>query len=529
MSKSIDIYDTTLRDGAQMHGISFSVDDKIKIAQLLDELGVAYIEGGWPGANPKDIAFFERASQIRWHNAKLAAFGSTRRVDSASCEEDPILQALIKAETPVITIVGKAWHRQVETALRTTLTHNLDLISESILHLKSKSKEVIFDAEHFFDGYKENADYALEVAQTVMDSGADALVLCDTNGGTLPHEISEIVQALLIKFPKASLGIHCHNDGGVAVANSLAAVLAGTSQIQGTINGYGERCGNADLVTLIASLELKLGYKALADSSNLNRLTEISHLISEIANFNPTQQQPYVGRLAFMHKGGLHASALQRDKSTYEHIDPELVGNKSRVIVSEQSGISNVLDFARTRGLGELTKEQAREILVEIKDREHDGYQYEQASASLFLLCLKHLGRQPKFFEVIDFRVVAAEGQLAEATVQLRVGDHLMHTASLGVGPGHALDNALRKALTPYYEALPSFKLSDFKVRVVDSHDGTAAKTRVNVETSAHGNTWNTVGVHENILQATFIAISESIEYGLYASATATKHQLTIN
>jgi 2-isopropylmalate synthase len=524
--QKIQIYDTTLRDGSQMHGISFSMADKLKIAQLLDELGVDYIEGGWPGANPKDIEFYEQVKSLNFKHARLAAFGSTRRADSTNCDEDSIVQALIQADTPVVTIVGKTWDLHVVVALRTSLENNLLMIADTIKYLKSKGKEVIFDAEHFFDGFADNPEYSLQVIKTAYEAGADTITLCDTNGGSLPKQIEEAVQVLTQKFPGIKLGIHVHNDGGLAVANSLAALEAGAIQVQGTINGYGERCGNADLVSVVCNLELKLGKKVLPGPENLKKITHISNLVSEIANLNPNRQQAFVGRFAFTHKGGLHASAMRRNRTTYEHIDPELVGNSSRVIVSEQSGLSNILDFAKNRGLnlGANPDEAAKTILAEIKEKEHAGYQFDQAGASLELLFLKKLDQKPYFFEVIDFKVFASQNNMAEATVQIKVGEEVFHTASLGVGPGHALDNALRKSLSRYYDTLKNFKLSDFKVRVVDSHDGTAGKTRVNVETDKQGQKWNTVGLHENILQATFQAITESIEYGLYITETESKH-----
>ncbi len=525
MSKNkIQIYDTTLRDGSQMHGISFSVSDKIKIVHLLDELGIDYIEGGWPGANPKDIEFFEEIKKLKLKQARITAFGSTRRADSPNCQDDIILQALIKADTPVVTIVGKTWDLHVEVALRTSLENNLLMISDSIKYLKSQNKEVVFDAEHFFDAYFHNKTYSLQVVKTALEAGADNITLCDTNGGSLPNDIQKTIESLIQEFPEIKLGIHTHNDGGLAVANSLAALQAGALQVQGTINGYGERCGNADLVSIICNLELKLKQAVLPSPDHLKKITHISHSISEIANLNPNRQQAFVGRFAFTHKGGLHASAMRRNAKTYEHINPQLIGNTSQTIVSEQSGLSNILDFAKNREL-EVSDEIAKELLTEIKEKEHSGFQFDQADGSLELLFLKKLDRKTCFFEVIDFKVFAGLNNLAEATVRIKVGDEIFHTASLGVGPGHALDNALRKALGRYYEKLKNFKLTDFKVRVVDSHDGTAAKTRVNVETADHeGHKWNTAGLHENILQATFQAITESIEYGLYFTETVSKH-----
>lgn len=526
MKNDIQIYDTTLRDGAQMHGISLSVADKLKIVRLLDDLGISYIEGGWPGANPKDIEFFEQAVKLPLKHAKLAAFGSTRRADSNDCSEDIIVQALIKAETPVVTIVGKTWDMHVELALRTTLENNLKMIADTVSYLKQQGKEVFFDAEHFFDGFLDNPDYSLQVLKSALNAGADGVILCDTNGNSLVNQIDTVCQKVCKTFPAANVGIHTHNDGGLAVANSLQAVQAGARQVQGTINGYGERCGNADLISVIANLQLKMGFACLPDDDYLKKLTETSHEISEIVNLNPNGQQPFVGRFAFTHKGGLHASAMQRNKTSYEHISPELVGNRSRIVVSEQAGLSNILDFAKSRGLelGEHQQRIAKELLVEIKEKEHQGYQFEQAGASLELLFLKKLDKRKKFFEVIDYRVFDSFDSLAEATVQVKVGEKILHSASLGVGPGHALDNALRKSLTNYYEGIKDFKLTDFKVRVVDGHDGTAAKTRVNAEMDNKGYRWNTVGLHEDILQATFLAISESIEYGLYKNKVESKH-----
>jgi 2-isopropylmalate synthase len=525
-NQKIQIYDTTLRDGSQMHGISLSVSDKLKIVQILDDLGVAYIEGGWPGANPKDIEFFEEVGKLKLKNAKLAAFGSTRRADSPSCDEDPILVPLLKANTPVVTIVGKTWDMHVELALRTTLENNLAMIGDSVAYLRKQKKEVFFDAEHFFDAYAANKEYALEVLSKALEAGANGVVLCDTNGNSLQRQVQEAVGEVVKKFPKATIGIHTHNDGALAVANSLEAIICGATQVQGTINGYGERCGNADLISVIANLQLKMGYKCLPSDEHLQKLTETSKQVGEIANLNQSGQQPFVGRFAFTHKGGLHASAMQRNKNTYEHISPELVGNRSRVVVSEQAGLSNIADFAKSRGLdlGEKPQEISRDLLQEIKNKEHEGFQYEQASASLELLFLQKLDKRTKYFEVVDYRVFDSLDSLAEATVQIKIGSKTLHTASLGVGPGHALDNALRKALIHYYEAIKDFKLTDFKVRVVDGHDGTAAKTRVNAEMDNKGLRWNTVGLHEDILQATFMAITESIEFGLYKAKVASKH-----
>ncbi len=517
-NSQIQIYDTTLRDGAQMQGISFSVADKLKIFSLLSDFGVPYIEGGWPGSNPKDIAFFEQAQKFPTAGNKLVAFGSTMRAGSPSAPEDPTLKALLAVNTQTVTIVGKSWDFHVREALRIELDENLRLIRESIAHLKAQQRQVFFDAEHFFDAYRANPEYALKVLASAAEAGADCLILCDTNGGSLPSWVKTTIEAVRESFPLVALGIHAHNDSGLAVANSLAAVEAGVIQIQGTINGYGERCGNADLVQIICNLELKTNYAPLIEASQLSEITALSHKISEIANMNPQAGQPFVGRYAFAHKGGLHASAMARNPLTYEHIDPALVGNLSKVLVSEQSGISNLLSFCtdNTIDLGANPNEKARDLLTKIKIRENSGHQFEGADASLTLFILGELGIKPSFFEVLDFRVLSTLDTSAEATVRVRVGEDIFHTASLGVGPGHALDSALRKVLANYYAPLKDFKLTDFKVRVVDSQDGTAAKTRVSVEMDFRGDTWITVGVHENILQATFWAISESVEYGLF-------------
>ncbi len=517
MSKEIQIYDTTLRDGAQMEGISLSVDDKIKITKLLDELGVDFIEGGWPGANPKDVEFFKRINELNLKNAKLVAFGSTRRANSKP-QSDVILNALLQANTEYITIVGKTWDMHVEIALGVSKEENLNMIKDSVEFLKSQNKKVFFDSEHFFDSFKSNPDYALKVIQTASYAGADTVILCDTNGGTLPEDIKKaVLKAKEAVGEKTVIGVHCHNDCDLAVANSLTAFESGARQIQGTINGIGERCGNANLVSIIPNLELKYNKKVLPDE-NIKSLTLISRQISDILNINPNDHQPFVGASAFAHKGGLHASAVQKDSKTYEHINPESIGNSNRIVVSEQSGISNILSLAEKYGinLGENPKETAKDLLKKIKELEHKGYQFEGAGASFTLLLLDLLKQKPKFFELIDYRVTASSKQLAEGTVRIKVKGEVIHTASLGVGPGNALDNALRKALNYYYPVLKEFKLVDFKVRIVDSHDGSAAKTRVHVESTDGKVTWDTVGVSGNIIEATWIAIIDSLEYGLW-------------
>jgi len=503
-----------------MDGISLSVDDKLKITQLLDELGVDFIEGGWPGSNPKDEEYFKKASQLNLKNSKLAAFGSTRRANS-KVQNDIVLNALLKAKTDYITIVGKNWDMHVDIALNVSKEENLKMISESIEYLKSHNKKVFFDAEHYFDGFKSNPEYSLEVIKIACEAGADAIVLCDTNGGSLPHEIKKGVEKAKEIIGntknKCTLGIHVHNDGELAVANSISAFEGGARQIQGTINGIGERCGNANLISIIANLELKYKEKVLPDS-NLAKLTLISRQISDILNLNPDDHQPYVGYCAFTHKGGLHASAVKKDSKTYEHINPESVGNTNRVVISELSGVSNILTVAEQYqiDLGDKPNETAKEVLKKIKELEHKGYQFEGAGASFILLLLELLNQKPKFFELVDYRVLSSSKQLAEATVRIKVKGEVIHSASLGVGPGNALDNALRKALNHYYPALKEFQLVDFKVRILDSHDGSSAKTRVHVETSDGNINWDTVGVSANIIDATWQAITDSIEYGLW-------------
>ncbi|MBI2996657.1 MAG: citramalate synthase [Candidatus Melainabacteria bacterium] len=522
MSQQIQIYDTTLRDGAQMEGISLSVDDKLKTTKLLDDLGVDFIEGGWPGSNPKDSEFFKKIKSIELKNAKIVAFGSTRRANSKA-QSDVVLNALIQANTEFITIVGKSWDMHVGVALGVSLDENLKMIEESIEFLKFHKKKVFFDAEHFFDGFKSNPEYTLKVIQCASEAGADTVILCDTNGGSLTEEIRKAVtKAKEIVQGKSIIGIHVHNDCELAVANSLAAYEAGARQIQGTINGIGERCGNANLISIIANLETKYKEKVLPEK-NLTKLTAISRQIANILNLNPNEHQSFVGTSAFTHKGGLHASAVKKDSRTYEHIEPELVGNINKILVSEQAGVSNILSLAETfkLDLGSDSKKTAQDLLKKVKELEHKGYQFEGASASFILLLLALLNQKPKFFELVDYRVITSSKQLAEATVRIKVKGEVIHTASLGVGPGNAIDNALRKALTQYYPTLKEFQLVDFKVRILDGHDGSAAKTRVHVESSDGKTSWDTVGVSANIIDATWLAITDSIEYGLWTKLRA--------
>lgn len=517
MSKSISIFDTTLRDGTQGEGISLSADDKLKIAKKLDDLGVHYIEGGIPGSNNKDIEFFKRVKELHL-NAKITAFGSTRRKNSLA-ENDDNLKRMIDAGVPAATLVGKSWDFHVHTALQTTLEENLAMIGDSISYLKRKGLEVIFDAEHFFDGYKNNPEYAAAVLSKAREAGADWLVMCDTNGGTLPFEIHEIITALAGKLPGANLGIHTHNDCELAVANTLSAIGAGARQVQGTINGYGERCGNANLCSIIPNLQLKMGYHCIPGDS-LPQLTNTARYISEVANVNLPVNQPYVGNAAFAHKGGIHVSAIMRDSRTYEHIAPELVGNKQRVLVSELAGQSNVLSKAQDMGLNlDPSSEQARRVIEKIKTMEHQGYQFEGADASLELLLREATGEMNETFTFESFKMLvektAEHPVVSEAFVKLKVGNENLYTAAEGNGPVNALDNALRKALQTYFPQLKDMHLSDYKVRVIDEQDQTAAKVRVLIESKNFTDTWSTVGVSSNVIEASWEALVDSMRYAL--------------
>ncbi|MEC0239096.1 citramalate synthase [Paenibacillus dokdonensis] len=517
MSKSISIFDTTLRDGTQGEGVSLSADDKLKIAKKLDDLGVQYIEGGIPGSNSKDIEFFKRVQQLGL-SAKITAFGSTRRKDSQA-DQDANLKRMIESGAQAATLVGKSWDFHVHTALQTTLEENLAMIYDSIAYLKQQGLEVIFDAEHFFDGYKNNPEYAVSVLKKAHEAGADWLVMCDTNGGTLPHEISGIVTTLRTGLPQANLGIHTHNDCELAVANTLSAVQAGARQVQGTINGYGERCGNANLCSIIPNLQLKLGYECIGEE-RLNQLTNTARYVSEIANVNMPVNQPYVGNAAFAHKGGIHVSAILRDSRTYEHIVPEWVGNKQRVLVSDLAGQSNIVSKAHDMGLDfDSTNESSRKVIDKIKDLEHQGYTFEAADASLELL-LRETGEEMKelfTFESFKMLVEKTSGRpvVCEAFVKLNVAGNNVYTAAEGNGPVNALDNALRKALVQYFPTIKEMHLSDYKVRVLDEKNATAAKVRVLIESRDINNSWNTVGVSENVIEASWEALVDSMRYAL--------------
>lgn len=512
---AVHLYDTTLRDGTQREGVSLSVDDKLKIARRLDEFGIHYVEGGWPGSNPKDVEFFRRAGSLGLTRARVAAFGSTRKKDT-SPEDDPNLKALLEAETPVVTLVGKSWDLHVIQVLETNLDENLAMIGESVAYTQGHDKEVIYDAEHFFDGYKANPDYALATLRAAAANGADVLVLCDTNGGALPWEVEEITRAVAAQFD-TPLGIHTHEDAGCAAANTLVAVRAGALHVQGTINGYGERVANADLCTIIPDLQLKMGYDCLPPE-NLTRLAELSRFVAEVANLAHDDHLPYVGASAFAHKGGLHAAAVLKNEGSYQHVDPTLVGNQRRSVVSELSGRGNVADKAKQIGL-DVNSEQTRAVLEQIKQLEAQGFTFEGAEASVELMLRRTHPSYVPPFELIDFMVVVerrrGRGILAEATVKVRVGPKLMHTAAEGNGPVNALDAALRKALLDVYPQLSGVKLADYKVRILDSDTGTAANVRVLIDTKQGPCRWSTVGASTNIIEASWRALADSMEYAL--------------
>lgn len=516
MTKKIYLYDTTLRDGAQAEGISYSLEDKLSITQKLDDLGIDYMEGGWPGSNPKDILYFQKAKKLKLKHAKIAAFGSTRHAKNKA-EKDPNLKALIEAGTPVVTIFGKSWDLHVKYALRVPMEENLAMIYDSVKYLKKKGKEVIYDAEHFFNGFKDNPEYAIKTLQMAEEAGADCLVLCDTNGGSLPFEVEEIV-AKVVGIVKTPLGIHAHNDSDTAVANSLSAVRSGVVHVQGTMNGLGERCGNGNLCSIIPALNLKMGLAAL-NQKQLSKLTAVSRYISEVANVVPNDHQPYVGLSAFAHKAGIHVSAVERKSETYEHIAPEVVGNHRRILVSELSGKSNILFLAQKMGLElDPNKPETKEILQTIKELEHAGYQFEAAEASLEVLIKKATGHYKRFFKLEGFKVIVEkrdETLISEATIKLFVSGELVHVAAEGDGPVNALDSALRKGLGRFYPELREMRLVDYKVRVLNTGAATAAKVRVLIESQDQNSIWSTVGVSENIIEASWKALIDSIEYKL--------------
>jgi 2-isopropylmalate synthase len=519
---TIQIYDTTLRDGTQREGLSLTANDKLRVAHLLDDLGVAYIEGGWPGSNPKDVEFFQRVKALPLKHARVAAFGSTMRVGGTPDEDSNVL-ALIEAETPVCTVVGKTWTLHVEEVLRTTQPENLRLICETLAYLKGRGREVIYDAEHFFDGFRANPEYALATLNAALAGGADSVVLCDTNGGSLPWQIEKAVQAVRARFPDAAVGIHTHNDGELAVANALAAVRLGATQVQGTVNGYGERCGNANLCAIIPDLEIKMGLQALPEG-NLEKLTTVARSVSEIANIAPDDFAAYVGRNAFAHKGGIHVAAQRRSPMAYQHIEPEWVGNATHVVVSELSGRGNLLSKADELNL-KLDERDPRvvQVLQQIKDKEAQGYHFEGADASVELLLLRADPDYAPPFELIDYMTVVerrqGRGMVAEANVKLRVQGEVVHTAAEGNGPVNAMDIATRKALTQHYPAIQHFSLVDYKVRILDGQAATGATTRVLIETANHMRRWSTVGASTNIIDASWLALQDAIEYGVTVAA----------
>lgn len=515
MSNTITIFDTTLRDGTQGEGISLTAEDKVKIALKLDALGVHYIEGGNPGSNGKDIEFFRRVRDMKL-KAKVTAFGSTRRKNSV-CEQDINLKHLTESGARAATLVGKTWDFHVHTALQTTLEENLAMIYESLAYVRQQGMEALFDAEHFFDGYKANPAYALSALAKAKEAGSSWIVLCDTNGGTLPSEIHEIVSRVVAEID-APIGIHTHNDCELAVANTLAAITAGARHVQGTINGYGERCGNANLCSIIPNLQLKMGYEVVSDEQ-IRTLTSVARYVSEIANVHMPVNQPYVGNAAFAHKGGIHVSAIMKDSKTYEHIEPERVGNKQRVLVSELAGQSNILSKAQEIGLDvNANQVQSRAVIDRIKELEHQGYQFEGADASLELLLRDAYGEAKDVFTVESFKMMVEKtstGMTSEAIVKLRVGDQQVYTVSEGNGPVNALDNALRKALMQFYPDINNIHLTDYKVRVLDEKDTTAAKVRVLIESTDFKDTWSTVGVSSNVIEASWEALIDSIRYAL--------------
>ncbi len=516
--RKIEIYDTTLRDGSQSEDVSFSVEDKLRILYKLDEFGIQYIEGGWPGANPKDAEFFDHAKKFKPSASALAAFGATHRA-SLKVSEDPSIKALLAAETPVVTIFGKTWDFHVREALRVSLQRNLDLIYDTITYLKKRVPTVFYDAEHFFDGYKANPEYTIKTLEAAQSAGAECLVLCDTNGGCMPGDIKDIVKKISGMFD-ISIGIHAHNDAECAVANSIMAVEAGATQIQGTINGLGERCGNANLISVIPNLKLKLNKNCIT-LNKLKKLKDLSRYVTEIANLRHFKRQPFIGDSAFAHKGGVHVSAIQRHPETYEHIRPEKVGNYQRVLVSDLGGKSNIIRKIKDFKLKvDQDSPKVTQIVTELKQLESQGFQYEGAEASFELLIKKTFGLHRKFFDLIGFRVIVekrkeGEEPLCEATIMLKVGGKRQHTAADGNGPVNALDNALRKALEQFYPQLKEVELIDYKVRVLTAGKGTSANVRVLIESGDGKHKWGTVGVSENIIEASWQALVDSIEYKL--------------
>lgn len=523
MARAIEVYDTTLRDGTQAENFNLSVDDKVRITHALDDLGIDYIEGGWPGSNPMSVEYFKKMRGVKLNHARISAFGSTRRINNR-VEKDPNIQAILETDTPVITIFGKSWDVHVTDALKITLEENLEIIEDTMSYLTGRVDEVIYDAEHFFDGFKKCPDYALETLDRAVKGGAKTLVLCDTNGGTLPHELPAILSQVQERFGNGKtpvkLGIHSHNDSETAVANALIALDLGIEHVQGTINGFGERCGNANLTSILPAMIFKMGFDCQAED-HIDRLYPTSRLVNELANLRHNRYQPYVGESAFAHKGGIHVSAVKRNPLTYEHMVPEKVGNHRRILISDQSGRSNILHKAEKWGI-KLKPEDPllASIISDLKEKENQGYKYEAAEASFELLMRNALGVQRKFFRIDGFRVMNNKYRmdhppLTEATIRLYVGGNEVHTASMGDGPVNALDRALRKALTRFYPVLEDMELLDYKVRVLSGEYGTEAKVRVLIDSSDGKCQWQTVGVSINIIEASWQALIDSVNYKL--------------
>ncbi|MCH2379445.1 MAG: citramalate synthase [Pedosphaera sp.] len=516
MKNLVEIYDTTLRDGTQGEGVSFSVADKLRVAEKLDAFGVHYVEGGWPGSNPKDIEFFKQAAKRKWRNTQIAAFGSTRRKKIAA-KDDPQVKLLVAAKTPVVTLFGKTWLLHVKEVLRTTPKENLAMIADTIRFLKKKGKKVIYDAEHALDGYKDDPEYAMATWLAAEEAGADFVVLCDTNGGSLPSEVAAITAAAREKL-SCNIGIHTHNDIGLGVANALVAVDAGATQVQGTINGYGERTGNCNLISVIPNISLKMGKRSIP-AAQIRKLRDLSRFVDEVANLMPDRRQPWVGATAFAHKGGMHVNAVQKLAQSFEHATPDAVGNKRRILVSDLAGRSNIVMKAQEMGIRVNNHTpQLTSILAKVKEQEHLGYDYEGAEGSLALLIHKALGRVEPTFQLEAFHVsMHGDGveHVCEATVKVRVGDKTAHTVADGDGPVNALDQALRNALRGFYPVLKQVKLTDYKVRILNGGTGTAAKTRVLIESTDGKERWYTVGVDENIIEASLQALLDSIEFRL--------------
>jgi len=517
MHKQITLYDTTLRDGTQGEQVNLSAEDKLRIAKKLDGFGISYVEGGWPGSNPKDARFFEMAQKGDFKNARLTAFGSTRRPGTAP-EMDENIRALLKTETETVTIFGKSWDLHATEILKASLEENLIMIEETVAYLKGNRREVIYDAEHFFDGYKANPSYAMKTLAAAQEGGADVIVLCDTNGGSMPREIEEVMVNMAPSLG-VLIGIHAHNDCGLALANSLIAVQAGARMVQGTINGYGERCGNVDLISVIGNLQFKMGYTCIAEE-NLKQLTELSRYVSEVANVPPLNQRPFVGKSAFTHKGGVHVSAIQKNPAAYEHMEPQQVGNRRRVLVSDLSGKSNIDYKAREMEikLGGNGYD-SQKIVGEIKRLEDEGYQFDAAEGSLELLIKKVTGQFQEPFTLESFRVTTEKNRsgpgTCQATIKISVGEEDEITAAEGDGPVNALDNALRKALTKFFPQIVEMGLVDFKVRVIDGSGGTASKVRVQIESRDSREIWSTIGVSENVIEASWQALVDSFQYKL--------------